>query len=340
MVKRLLILLLIILPTLLCLSGCDLVVTILTLSPFPGYLSQAVASVDLSGEIEQFIGAGGELWRSDIHVLKNDSTGKEYVFLIARRDPEGQCVYAFDTSLELITKGEIDFHSNLNLVDANSDFVVGHVRFYGDPLTSQSYYPDPEIIGYNGDQYAFSVASTENYLLRSSGQEIECNQFSNTWSSPTFVTTPLGAPTEMWLKGIGYDPQVFDPDPPLVPGNPVYLFLHGGQQDKDEGFLQIVWTPASHYSTTLSSPVYGSYPVQPRVDGVRGDGDVFYTRKGVVAQTRTRGRYYLLTLDGEIKKRFQISSDEEIPLDFDIDGDYYYVFDEGNYRLYKANTGF
>jgi hypothetical protein len=335
MVKRLLILILIILPTLLCLSGCDLVVTVLTLSPFPGYLSQAVAAVDLTGEIEQFIGAGGELGRGDIHVLKNDSTGKEYVFLIVRRDSGGQRVYAFDTSLELITQGEIDFQSNLSLVDANGDFVVGDVRFYGDPLTSQSYYPN---IGYNWD-YAFGVAAGSNYLLNSTSFDISYNRFSNTWTSPSYPLTPLGAPTEMRLKGIGYDPKVFDPDP-LVPGNPVYLFLHGGQQDNDEGFLQIVWTPASDYSTTLSSPVFGMYPVQPRVDGVRGDGDIFYTRKGVVAQTRNRGRYYLLTLGGEIQKQFQVSSDEEIPLDFDIDGDYYYVFDERNYRLYKANTGF
>ncbi len=335
MVKRLLILLLIILSTLLCLSGCDLVVTILTLSPFPGYLSQAVASVDLTGEIEQFIGAGGELWQNDIHVLKNDSTGREYVFLIIRRDPGGQRVYAFDTSLELITKGEIDFHSNLSLVDANDDFVVGDVRFYGDPLTSQAYYPN---IGYNWDHYAFGVAGS-NYLLNTTGSDISYIRFSNTWTSPSYPATPLGAPTEMRLQGIGYDPQVLDPHT-SVPGNPVYLFLHGGEQDKDEGFLQIVWTPASHYSTTLLSPVFSNYPVQPRVDGVRGDSEVFYTRKGVVAQTRTRGRYYLLTLNGEIKKRFQISSEDEIPLDFDIDGDYYYVFDEGNFRLYKANTGF
>jgi hypothetical protein len=336
MVKRLLILILIILPTLLCLSGCDLVVTVLTLSPFPGYLSQAVASVDLSGEIEQFIGNDGELWQNDIHVLKNDSTGREYVFLIIRRDPGGQRVYAFDTSLELITKGEIDSHSNLSLVDANGDFVVGHVRFYSDPLSSQSYYP---AIGYNWDHHAFGVAAGNNYLLNSTGADISYNRFSNTWTAPSYPSTPLGAPSEMRLKGIGYDPKVFDPDP-LVPGNPVYLFFHGGEQDKDEGFLQIVWTPASHYSTSLLSPVFSNYPVQPRVDSVRGDGDVFYTRKGVVAQTRTRGRYYLLTLDGQIEKQFQISSDEEIPLDFDIDGDYYYVFDEGNYRLYKANTGF
>jgi hypothetical protein len=142
----------------------------------------------------------------------------------------------------------------------------------------------------------------------------------------------------MQLRGIGYDPQVFDPDP-LVPGNPVYLFLYGWESDNDKEFLQIVWTPASHYST-LSNPVNSNYPVQPRVYDVRGDGEVFYTRKGVVAETHNRGRYYLLTLGGQIKKQIQISSDDEIPLDFDIDGDYYYVFDEHNYRLYKANTGF
>lgn len=334
MVKRLVIRVLIIVLMLLCLFGCDLVLTIFTLSPFPGYLSQAVASVDLRNEIEKYIGSDGKFWQNDIHVLKN-LVGSEYVFLIVRRDAGGQRVFAFDTSLELITMGEIDFQSNLNLVDANDDFVVGDVRFYGDPLTSQSRYPD---IGYNWD-YAFGVAAGSNYLLNSNSFDISYNRFSNTWSfPPTFVTTPLGAPTEMWLQGIGYDPQVFDPDP-LVPGNPVYLFFHGGQSDSDEGFLQIVWTPASHYAS-LYDPVYGNYPVQPKVDGVRGDSHVYYTRKGVVAQTRTRGRYYLLTLDGEIQKQFQISSDEDIPLDFDINGEYYYVFDERNYRLYKANTGF
>ena len=39
-------------------------------------------------------------------------------------------------------------------------------------------------------------------------------------------------------------------------------------------------------------------------------------------------------------KSFYITADERTPIDFDIDGEYYYLFDEQTMRLHKAGTGF
>ena len=80
--------------------------------------------------------------------------------------------------------------------------------------------------------------------------------------------------------------------------------------------------------------------ISPRISNIEDRDEVFYTRKGVVAGTRTRGRYKLLSLEGNVIKTFYITQDEETPFDFDIDGEYYYIFDQQNMRLYKARTGF
>ena len=341
MVKRLLILVLIILSTLFCLSGCDIFVAILTLSPFPGYLSQAIASVDLSSEIEKYIGEDGKLWESDVYVTKNGSN-EEYVFLIVRKDPGGQCVYAFDTSLNLISKKPIGFPSYIHLFDANTTlpgpyFVAGDVGFSDNPLVPTiDPYPN---VGNNWDNYAFSHSGS-NFTLRSNGFQIECNMFDFDWANSVMTPSDIGSPTDMQLRGIGYD---YDPSAvdPVLGENAVYLFLHSWDDSSDHGFLQIVRTAASSYPDVASTiDLYTDWPVSNRVYDVRGENRVFYTRKGVVAESKDRGTYYLLTLDGQIEKRFPVTRDDRPAMDFDIDGDYYYVFDEHNYRLYKANTGF
>ena len=140
----------------------------------------------------------------------------------------------------------------------------------------------------------------------------------------------------MWLRGIGYDPLITDP---IVGVDPVYLFFAGHDPDADEEFMQIIRTPALDYPGP-SSPLLDYYPVSSRVYGVRGWTPCYYTRKGVVAETYDRGRFVLVTLDGDVIKRFWVTREDEPALDFDIDGEFYYIFDEADMRLYKAATGF
>lgn len=341
MVKRFRFVLLLVTPLLASLTACQVFVELFSLSPFPGYLAQAVASVDLSTEIEKYLEDDEKLWESDVYVTKNGSD-EEYVFLIVRKDPGGQCVYAFDTSLNLISKKPIDFPSYIHLFDANTTppgpyFVAGDVGFSGSPLIPTiNPYPD---IGNNWDNYAFSHSGS-NFTLRSNGSQIECDMFDFDWANSARTPSDIGSPTDMQLRGIGYD---YDPSAvdPVLGENAVYLFLHSWDDSSDHGFLQIVRTAASSYPNVASTiDLYTDWPVSKRVYDVRGENRVFYTRKGVVAESKDRGTYYLLTLDGQIEKRFPVTRDHRPAMDFDIDGDYYYVFDEHNYRLYKANTGF
>jgi hypothetical protein len=335
MVKRVVLLFPLILLALLCLTGCDILVGLFSLSPFPGYLAQAVASVDMSDEIETYVGGGDKEWFSSVHVLRNVA-GSEYVFLIIRKDYGGQRVYAFDTNLELISYDSIDDHYPLALVDANENFTVGNVEFdYSDMTTTTPYFPNVSV---NWEDRAFSRISTNrNYILQNYGDRIKCYEWNMDWT--TLVSEPettLGSTYDMWFRGIGYDPDITDD---LIGDNPVYLLYVGHDSGVDEEFLQIVRTPVSDYPS-LTSPVFSSYTVSSRVYNVRSSGLCYYTRKGVVAETHNRGRYMLITLDGDLIKRFWVTREEEPALDFDIDGDFYYIFDEADMRLYKAATGF
>jgi hypothetical protein len=313
-------------------------ITVFSLSPFPGYLSQAVTSVDMREEIEGFLGKNYIRWDSDVYVLKNTAEA-EYVFVVVRKEPGGQCIFRFDTDLALQSKAVVDRRSNLHLVDAFNDFVVGHVIF--DDLMEAP--PDTVTLGSLGSEWdcpAFSYGS-ENYILYSGGTNINYTPYTNTWSSGSPKTAIIGSPSDRQLVGIGYDWKLSGIHP-LVPGAPVFLFLHGREPDNDDEFLEIAWTPASDYSTSsLQDDFYSNYFVSSRVYRVRKWNSVYYTQKGVVAQTHDRGRYYLLTLDGQIIKDMRITgNDEEVPIDFDIDGEYYYLLDTNNLRLYKAAAGF
>ena len=141
MVKRLVFILLI-LPCLFYLTTCDFLVTVFSMSPFPDYLSQAVASVDMTDEIEAYVDSEDSDWHSAVHVLKNVA-GDEYVFLIIRKDSGGQRVYALDTDLNLISYDSIDHHYPLALVGASDNFAVGNVLFdHTDMTVTTPYFPD------------------------------------------------------------------------------------------------------------------------------------------------------------------------------------------------------
>ncbi len=332
MVKKLKTALLCIFPLILALSGCQFFKELFALSPFPAYLAQAVASVDMKVEIEKYVGEGETDWRSDVHVLKN-LAGYEYVFLIIRREFGGQRVFALDTSLNLVSHGTIDDHNDLNLVDANDNYIVGNIEFTAPDMTPISNFPD---IGFEWEAGAFSNQLVMgNFVVRRGfdihEHEIECTQYSNLWLLPATFYKAIGA-TDMWLRGFGYDPA----------SQNTYLMLVGWEPSQETEFLKIVMIPASEYPSfpLATTSILNDYAVSSPVYDVREHRRFHYTRKGVVAPSHDRGRFYLVTLDGNIKKTFSISAEDEPSLDFDIDGDYYYIFDESGQRLYKASTGF
>jgi len=331
MVRRLLIFILLFLPCVLCLTSCDLFVAVFSLSPFPAYLSQAVASVDMREEVEKFLGDEYDHWWSDVFFVA-DASGAQGVFLIVRKDSGGQWIYAFDTSLELISKDYMDYYSDLHLVDKSGIFVVGNIGF--DPITLASYgWIDTNA----GGRFAFSNGTynmeLESYFNTDPTEQSVLTVRYGDWPLPWPPDTPLPAETtirsgeKFWLRGLGYDASL----------GLVYLFLF----NEDSRYLQVVETNSTEYPASLKSEILDpvNYISSPPIYDVE-DRYFCYTRKGFVGSARRRGFYQLLNIEGEVLKRFYIGTDDDRGFDFDIDGEYYYVFNRSNFRLYKANTGF
>jgi hypothetical protein len=322
MVKRL-VFILFILPCLFCLTTCDLLVTVLSMSPFPGYLSQAVASVDMRDEVEPFIGDDGRYWWADIFVIEK-SPDIEGVFLVVHKDFGGQWVYAFDTSLDLKDKYYMDDHSELHLVDNNGNFVVGNIAF--DPVTLTSLGP---IDTNAGGRFTFSDG-TDNMELDSYYSDVDAKsvltvRYGN-WPLPwpPNAEATIRSYEKLWLRGLGYDSE----------RGLVYLFLFS----EDGRYLKVVETSIGDYPT-LTSDILDYYTSSPPIDDVE-EYYFDYTRKGFIGATRQRGYYKLFNLQGDVLKQFNLGIDDDRGFDFDISGEYYYVFDKDTYRLYKAKTGF
>jgi hypothetical protein len=331
MVKRVPIVILIVLTCLVCLTTCDLLVTVLSLSPFPGYLAQAVASVDMWEEVEKFLGEDPENWGSEVYVLR-DTSGAEGVFLIVHKYPGGQWVYAFNTSLELISKAYLDYNTNVHLVavvPAPISFVVGNISF------------DPASLAVNGPidtgagEYTFSYGSNNMDLWShyddGTGESFLEIRYYDGWplSSPSATTAPSvligGNDVELW--GLTHD----------IEAGLVFLFFYNHEGE----YVQVSEVPSPEFPNfpSLTSQILSDYPTSPPVDRVK---DRFFcsTRKGFVASARTRGFFLRFNLAGDELQRFYIGVEDDRGIDFDIEGEYYYVFNRSNYRLYKANTGF
>lgn len=350
MVKRFLPLLLIIVVFALFLTTCDLVVAVFSMSPFPGYLSQTVASVYMGHDIKKFLGDNYADWESDVFVLRNGTS--EYVFLVVRRNPGGQTVYAFDTSLNLEVSETVTEHNRLHLAEADTgDFIVGRVRFSGDPLSASSPYPPNNIDAWDKQMFANNM---NNYIVWSEFDGLDSHlksyRYGTAWSETGDASTIIETGADRRLIGLGYEPDIANFwDPVLGAGiTPVYLFIHGRSDDggREERFLHIIRTNAGAYNNPLvAAPadlITGSPAgcVSQKIENIDDEYPAFYTRKGIVAGTHRRGTFQLLKLNGQKIKSFYITASERTSIDFDIDGEYYYIFDEQTMRLYKAATGF
>jgi len=344
MVKRLLILTLLILTCVFCLTTCDLFVAIFSMSPFPGYLAQAVASVDMRDDIEKFLGDDYSDWESDVYVLRNST--REQVFLVVRRNPGPQMVYVFDTKLNLEVSCEVDTQRRIGLVEAlNENFVVGGVQFNYSDLSPMNPPEDPypPISEDTWQKYTFAHGGS-NYIVWNDGNQLGCTSYNSSWGTTSNGSALISMDDEVRLAGLGYEPTLVDPI--LGAGNtPVYLLVYCREWESDRGFLYIVRTVASEYpnpavSVNLVTDGLLNGRTSSRVRDVEDRRPALYTRKGVVVEARNRGTFRLVSLEGDVIKSFYITSDERTPFDFDIDGKYYYVFNQTTLRLYKAETGF
>lgn len=327
MVKRLLVILLI-LTCVLGLTTCDLVVALASLSPFPGYLAQAVASVDMQKEVEEFLGEDPENWGSEVYALR-DAGGAEGIFLILHKYSGGQWVYAFDTSLALISKAYLDYNNNVHLVGpgplSSESFVVGNIAF--DPATllvdGQVETGAGEYALYNGSQ----AMDMWSYFDGGTGECFLDVRYNTGWplysgmNASTLITTG----EDFELRGLTHDTE----------SNLVFLFFY----NRERNYVQVSEILSSSDFPSLTSPILSSYSNSRPIDRVE-DRFFCYTRKGLIASARQRGFFVRFNLAGDELQRLYIGIEGDREMDFDVLGEYYYVFNRSNYRLYKAATGF
>lgn len=328
MVKKAILLLLAILACTLLLAGCNIVREVLALSPFPGYLSQAVAAVDVHNEISAFLDLERDRWWSDVYVLRRRTDQEDFVFLVVRKDYGGQRIYAFDDSLELKSFADVDHHNEIHLVEADGRFFVGDVHF--DPLTLAA---TPDALNLWGQ--AFSVEGGSNYLIWTDGTicTIEQRNASSWAASGNYSANveDLGyGYVSYHLIGIGHDPFIIDTE---ILDHPVYLFFYSWEND----YVRIVKTPQGAYPG-LSDPLVPSFPYTTEIYDIK-DHVFRYTRRGFVAAAHNDGLFYRLSFQGERIGRLWVSKDYDTAVDFDLDGEYFYCLDADNLRLYKCETG-
>ena len=316
----------------LALAGCEFLKDFFSMSPFPGYLSQAVASVDLSEEVDDFVG-GETHWSSQVFVLRRLSDGNDFVFLIIQRDSGWQRVFALDDSLDLRSYGTVDHHNEIHLVEATGDFVVGDVRFSSATLSASQAGLPTDVWG-----YGFSDGAS-NYVLRDEGTQIKCYIYEATaWAYQaveSYYIEDLGSGYVNYrLVAVRYDP--FLPDVELL-GFPVYLVFYNWEEE----YVRMVKTPVNDYPDSLEPTLVTPAATYPYSSKVYEISDRFFccTRKGAVASSRQDGVFYRISFQGEELDRFRVSKEERPVMDFDLDGEYYYYFDKMNTRLYKAVTG-
>ena len=331
MVKKSILLLLITLVCLASLTGCKIVLEVISLSPFPGYLSQAVAAVYVGHEISGFLDLENDRWWSDVYVLRRRTDEEDFVFLVVKRDYGGQRVYAFDDSLALKSFAEVDHHNDLHLVEADGRFFVGDVHFDPDTLTATTDDPPLNLWG-----HAFSGGGS-NYLLWADGTNISIEPRSaSDWSSSTPYSVSIEDPGYGYvpyrLLGIGHEPFVTDME---ISDFPVYLFFYNWEHD----YVRVVKTSEGAYSPlALNDPLVPYYPYTDEIHDVK-DNFFCYTRKGFVASAHNDGLFYRLSFQGERSGRLWVSKDYDTAVDFDLAGEYFYCFDPEDLRLYKCVTG-
>jgi hypothetical protein len=286
-------------------------------SLFPSYLTQISASIDLSKEMNPFIGSAGEDFECRLYVLKN-SSDREYIFVgIHVFSPDKKKVIILDNSLKVRKELEDPQLGELHMVDANGDFLIGNVLFSQVDLTLMaSPGVDPYRQGASDGTYNFIM-----WIDSGSPDELQYRIYDNAWSGGA-IQNPLIGTGVFSLENTGYS----------AAKNEVALFLHRQGDD----FSQVVLIPADHFWTGLTPPtIISSYTVFP-VDSANHE-NYHYTRDGIVVNTHD-GVAKLYGFDGKVKAEFPIGNDSDAVEAYDTEGSCYYHLDVQGRRLYKCGT--
>jgi len=286
-------------------------------SLFPTYLTQISASIDLSKEMDGFIGSAGDNFECRLYVLKN-SFDQEYIFVgIHVFSPDKKKVIILDNSLKVVKELEHSDLGELHMVDVNGDFLIGNVLFDKADLT-ETYpgIPDANWHGFfNGTDY--TVVSIND----TSPDQLQNERYNSGWVWQSSMASLIETGGDFDLENASYNAARINQE--------VALFL----DRKGDDSIQVVLIPAVWGG--LATPIISRYPVFP----VASDNheNYHYTNDGIVVNTHD-GVAKLYGFDGKVKAEFLICDDSDAVEAYDTEGEYYYHLDVRGRRLCKCGT--
>lgn len=288
-------------------------------SAFPAFLTQVSAFVDLSKEMDGFIGSTGEDFECRLYVLKN-SLGREYIFVgIHLFSSDMKKAIILDNSLKVRKELEHPDLGDLHMVDANGDFLIGNVLFDKDNLALG---PSPGVDPY---RRGFSNGADNFIMWIDSGvpNELQYVMYSNVWVVVMSPNPVIGTGV-FNLENCGYSTD----------RNEVALFLYREGDD----FSQVVLISGADFgppglpAPILSIPNNTVFPV----DSANHE-NYHCTNDGIVVNT-DHGVAKLYGFDGQVKAEFPVGDDTDAIEAYDTEGSYYYHLDVRGRRLYKCGT--
>lgn len=288
-------------------------------STFPAYLTQVSAFVDLSKEMDGFIGSAGENFDCRLYVLKN-SFDQEYIFVgIHVFSPDKKKAIILDNSLNVRRELEDPQLDELHMVDVNGDFLIGNVLFSQFDLTIL---PSP---GVDPGRQGFS-AGADNFIMwidsMTTPDALQYQQYDAAWGVVGAIQGSWIGSATFRLENVSFN----------QPNYSVALVLR--EDSSDTG--RVILIPAGDFNGgALMTPLIDMYPgfevenAEPEGFGLTRDGIVVNTHDGVAK---------LYGFDGKVKAEFPIGDDSDAVEAYDEAGDYYYHLDIRGRRLYKCGT--
>jgi hypothetical protein len=306
-------------------------------SYFPSYLSQIVQVADFNARLD-----ADAYDNFDVFVMNNNAVrpdlNDEYIFLICRpRDGQG-IIYVLDTELKEVKKHILPTGDSIyNLDEFHMVSATGEFRISGYTIST------------DGQNISAPVHRDSQYGLACDGMDWEMNtspqsiypefpsrlyygnvsEFNSTDPLNYIIDDNLSNPYE--LQNVAVD---------TLPGDVTRVMLAFCREDDDRGrpayiFLLPQFPLAVSPVTSLINNPGIKTIIKPDMD--TNHTGVYYTRQGLVV-SHGMGIRKLYNFSGE---ELAVSIDIDTELlreDYDLNGDFYYVFNIKEKQLYKCHT--
>ena len=304
------------------------------MSPFPGFLPDLDATVYVGGYFPV-----SDVEHYELCALNNGT--EEYIFLQAQLYSGDRRIVVFNTALQNIFAETSDEFGSRTLVDTDGYFVIGR-RVYDLSVLPPNVYSIA-----SGDSYMPGcVINDQNVLLDSDGANVLFQAFTDNTSPPPWASTGdlfSGASKPIPPSGVwAYYDLVYARWFPTMDLNQLHIGTMGGsvlvfsESNPDEPNIGYAVVIDRMTDLSESGPfISGGSPCHTIVLGSLGWDDVWVAPPGIVNRAKD-GTFKLRLWDGTLAAEIRnITTSGELLMDYGWQG-YYYIFDPGSKKLFKA----